>query len=461
NGGSGSNGGSGRDEDPVAENPSSDDDEQCMLQFLIEKKRDRKAKGLDEADRISIRDLVMTEFKTVVSPKPRFLVFEVKEMLDIDDISMATEARRMFEELLRKKDLEMVFTFNRKEICPMPVRQKIMREMGALNEATEPKNARPTQLPPLPPSKKMKKTVSFVLEPSVMNETAMHPQAYRAENPGYGQGGKSRQSAMKKSIPSQQQQQANSETKEAIHENDKTQVVKSTPSSSAVPPCSKVRDEAVPTGADPKQLGNFHSQCQASGSHILATQSKQEARPAVFQASSAERTLDPIKVRPVQLKKGPTVLVSTGNHSGTQPLGDLNGQVPFPSRGNVMQSANGIQRAKVQDFKASPEAAALNHAGHKKEKENIPPVSCMEIKRIQDLPEAVTMGQSPEQKLLRTLGKLPVCSTVLAEPEATSVPEVVEATVQGNTSHFSDVEERYDEFMRVSGKTTNALEINE
>ena len=108
-------------------------------------------------------------------------------------------------------------------------------------------------------------------------------------------------------------------------------MVKSTPSSSAAPPCSKVEDEVVPTGVDSKQSGNFHSQCQASGSHILATQSKEEERPAVFQASSAEETLDPTKVRPVQLKKGPAVLVSTGNHNGTQPLGDLNGQVPFPS----------------------------------------------------------------------------------------------------------------------------------
>ena len=81
-----------------------------------------------------------------------------------------------------------------------------MREFGALNEATEQNIACRNQLPPLPPSKKMKKTVSFVLEPYVMNKTAMHPQAYRAENPGYGQGGKSRQSAMKIPGPSQQQQ---------------------------------------------------------------------------------------------------------------------------------------------------------------------------------------------------------------------------------------------------------------
>jgi len=54
-----------------------------------------------------------------------------------------------------------------------------------------------------------------------MNETAIHLQAYRAENPGYGQGGKPRQSAMKKSGPSQQQQQENSGTKEAIHGNAK------------------------------------------------------------------------------------------------------------------------------------------------------------------------------------------------------------------------------------------------
>ena len=120
-----------------------------------------------------------------------------------------------------------------------------------------------------------------------MNETTMHPQAYHAENPGYGQGGKSRQSAMKKSGPPQQQQHAFSETKEAIHGNAKTQVVKSIPSSSVAPPCSKVGDEAVPTGVDSKQSGNFHSQCQASGSHILATQSKEEARPAAFQASPA------------------------------------------------------------------------------------------------------------------------------------------------------------------------------
>ena len=64
-------------------------------------------------------------------------------------------------------------------------------------------------------------------------------------------------------------------------------------------------------GAAPKQSAKFYSQCQASGSHIMATQSKQEARPATFQASLAEGTLDPTKVRLVQLKKGPTVLVST------------------------------------------------------------------------------------------------------------------------------------------------------
>ena len=95
-------------------------------------------------------------------------------------------------------------------------------------------------------------------------------------------------------------------------------MVKSTPSSSAVPPCSEVGDDAVSTGAAPKQSGNFHSQCQASGSHILATQSKQEARPAAFQTSFAEGTLDPIKVRPVQLKKGPTMLVrqqTTSEHN--------------------------------------------------------------------------------------------------------------------------------------------------
>ena len=63
----------------------------------------------------------------------------------------------------------------------------------------------------------------------------------------------------------------------------------------------------------------------------------------------------------------------------------------------------------------------------KKEKENIPPVSCMQIKRIQDLPEAVAMGTSLEQKLPIALEKLTDCSTVPAQPEATSVPEVIEA----------------------------------
>ena len=62
--------------------------------------------------------------------------------------------------------------------------------------------------------------------------------------------------------------------------------------------------------------------------------------------------------------------------------------------------------------------------------------------------------------MLIALGKLPDCSTVLAQPEGTSVPEVIEVTGQGSTSHFSYVEERYHEFMRVNGKATNALEIN-
>ena len=100
----------------------------------------------------------------------------------------------------------MVFTFDPKEICPKLIRQKIMREIVEPIEVTEPKKVCQNQLPPLPPSKKMNKTVSFILEPSVMNETSMHPQAYHVENSGYGQGEKARQPAMKKSSPSQQQQ---------------------------------------------------------------------------------------------------------------------------------------------------------------------------------------------------------------------------------------------------------------
>ncbi|XP_044436322.1 protein bfr2-like [Triticum aestivum] len=167
NGDSGDNGGSYGNEDVAAEEQDSDDDEQSTLQFLIEKKRYSKPKGLHEAANISIKDLVMTEFKTAASPKPRFPVFEVKEMLDLDYRSVAAEARIIFEELLRAEDLDMVFTFKPEEICPKPIRQKIMREIGALNEVAEPKKVGQNQLPPLPPSKKMKKTFSFILEPSI------------------------------------------------------------------------------------------------------------------------------------------------------------------------------------------------------------------------------------------------------------------------------------------------------
>ena len=98
-----------------------------------------------------MKDIVLTEFKTAVSQEPRFPFFEVKEMWDTEDITMATEAKRIFEELLRGEDLDLGFTFNPKEICPKATRQKIMRELGALNEATEQKIACRNQLPPLPP----------------------------------------------------------------------------------------------------------------------------------------------------------------------------------------------------------------------------------------------------------------------------------------------------------------------
>ncbi|KAE8819879.1 hypothetical protein D1007_02253 [Hordeum vulgare] len=70
------------------------------------------------------------------------------------------------------------------------------------------------------------------------------------------------------------------------------------------------------------------------------------------------------------------------------------------------------------------------------------------------------MGKNSEQKFLTALGKLPVCSTTIGQHEAKSVSEVVQASSQENLFHFSDVEERFQRFMPLSGKTTNALEIN-
>ncbi|KAE8812904.1 hypothetical protein D1007_09999 [Hordeum vulgare] len=193
----------------------------------------------------------------------------------------------------------------------------------------------------------------------------------------------------------------------------------------------------------------------------MPTQSKQEASPTAFQPSLAEATLNATSVEPIQVNKGGNTLsVSKAKPGATQPLGDLTCQVPFSSRRNVKQVGNAFQRGKVQDLRASPQVVLLNDAGEEKEKENIPPaVSCMEIKREQDKIVETTTNIS-EQKLLTDLGKLPVCSTADAKHKAKSVSEVVQESSQENLFHLSDVEDRFQKFISLSGNSTNALEVN-
>ncbi|KAI4987412.1 hypothetical protein ZWY2020_020212 [Hordeum vulgare] len=107
---------------------------------------------------------------------------EVREMLDIEDRSLALEAKRIFEELLSAKDLDLPFTFNPEEICPKEIHRKVMREIGSALEVGEPKQVGHNQvrLPPFP--KKKKKSFSFILEPIVMNETGGDPQTFHSEN---------------------------------------------------------------------------------------------------------------------------------------------------------------------------------------------------------------------------------------------------------------------------------------
>ncbi|KAI5006113.1 hypothetical protein ZWY2020_033356 [Hordeum vulgare] len=47
-----------------------------------------------------------------------------------------------------------------------------------------------------------------------------------------------------------------------------------------------------------------------------------------------------------------------------------------------------------------------------------------------------------------------------AKYEAKSVSEVVQESIQENLFHLSDVEDRFQKFMSLSGKTTNAVEVN-
>ncbi|KAI4982440.1 hypothetical protein ZWY2020_022932 [Hordeum vulgare] len=249
---------------------------------------------------------------------------------------------------------------------------------------------------------------------------------------------------MKKFGDSQQQYEAISEVKEASNGIDETQLL----------------NNMLPSSVSPG-LASKHTDKQASCTQIMATQSKQEASPTAFQPSLVEATLNATRVVPIQVKKGGNTLsASKAKPGGTQPLGDLTCQVPFSSRGNVKQVGNAFERVKVQDLKASPQAVPLNDAGQEKEKENIcSVVSCMEIKREQDKIAETTTNIS-EQKLLISLGKLPVCSIVDAKHEAKSVSEVVQSSSQENLFHLSDVEDRFQKFMSLSGKTTNALEVN-
>ncbi|KAI5014353.1 hypothetical protein ZWY2020_055743 [Hordeum vulgare] len=392
NGASGSNGGSGDNDgsggnDGSGKTPPSVDDEQCTLQFLFVKRRhNKKKKSLDEADSICVRDLVMTDLKTAASPTPCFSLFEVREMLDIEDRSLTLEAKRIFEELLSAKDLDLPFTFYPEEICPKEIRRKVMREIGSALEVGEPKQFGQNQVPPPPFTKKKKKSVSFILETTVMNETGGNPQTFRSENNKYGQGGKARQPIMKKFGASQQQYEAISEVKEASNGIDETQLL------------NNMLPSSVSPGLASKQTGK-----QASCTQVMATQSKQEASPTAFQPSLAEATLNATRVEPIQVKKGGNTLsVSKAKPGATQPLGDLTCQLPFSSRGNVKQVGNAFQRGKVQDLKASPQDVLLNDAGQEKEEANIPPaVSCMEIKREQDK-IAETKTNISEQKLLTT-----------------------------------------------------------
>ncbi|KAI5018394.1 hypothetical protein ZWY2020_043282 [Hordeum vulgare] len=276
---------------------------------------------------------------------------EVREMLDIEDRSLALETKRIFEELLIAKDLDLPFTFNPEEICPKEIRGKVMREIGSALEVGEPKQVGHNQVPP-PLLPKKKKSVSFILEPIVMNEAGGDPQTFRSENSKYGQGAKARQPAMKKSGASQQQYEAISEVKESSNGIDETQLLNNMLPSSICP------------GLASKQTGK-----QASCTQVMATQSKQEASPTAFQPSLAEATLNATRVVPIQVKKGGNTLsVSKAKPGGTQPLD--------------------------------------------------------------------------------------------AKHEAKSVSEVVQASSQENLFHLSDVEDRFEKFMSLSGKTTNALEVN-
>ncbi|KAE8814121.1 hypothetical protein D1007_08766 [Hordeum vulgare] len=157
---------------------------------------------------------------------------------------------------------------------------------------------------------------------------------------------------MKKSGASQQQYEAISEVKVASNGIDETELLDNMPPRSVSP------------GLASKQTGK-----QASCTQVLANESKQEASPTVFQASTAEATLNATKVVPIQVKKGgSTVSVSKAKPAGTQPLD--------------------------------------------------------------------------------------------AKHEAKSILEVVQESSKENLFHFSDVEDRFQKFMPLSGKTTNALEIN-
>ena len=78
----------------------SDDDDQCTLQFLLQKK-ESKPKELDDFGSVNIRDIVMMERESF---SPRIPVYEAKEC--IDEPPAAWEAKSLFHNLMMGLELK-------------------------------------------------------------------------------------------------------------------------------------------------------------------------------------------------------------------------------------------------------------------------------------------------------------------------------------------------------------------
>ena len=399
-GNSGNGGNNGGNEDSAGEETETDD-EQSTLQYLLEEKKDMKPKGLDEAVSISVRDVVMMDEESYCK-MPRIRMFEVKEMLDLDEQPIAVLASKMFQELLRKEEMELGMAFNLEDVCPKWIRKKIMREIGAPHEPKE------VGVPPLPTPKK-KKSVSFVSEPTVLTETVEELRAMRAQNVQELQGGKETKSAMKKSGPFQLQHQALHHAKEASSSTHKNQLETNTASSSTARHADLTSGKDANVAVSPGTV----SKQEPSASQILASHPREEASSSDFQASIAHASIQPTAGGATQMKQDASLQVSRAvpstNRSGRQPLSSLNGQAQNLVLGNGMQSANDIQRGKLFHYKASQQAVPL-YAGQ----ENIPPVSITGVGGMEDVIGG-NIKPSSEAKLLKVQGKLPAFIPTVAQ----------------------------------------------